>query len=210
MREWLPVISVGVGIAAILLGLWNSFALADLTGKVTALQQMRASAPLARNESEARPTARPRASAASLQSARSLGRLDEGHRAQSDEFEGMDSPEAQARIESAVSAVEEKRDKERGERFVSAMRAEVEAFVEEEGISAPMAEKMFTVLERRTNTFRETKDAVRSGEMTLLEAKDELDSVRSETEAELDKLLGADRADRLDERLWADRRPPGP
>lgn len=209
MREWLPVGSLLMGIAALMLSLWNSFTLADLSGRVTALQQMRSQPPqIARREADEPPQKPVRGSKLrELAAARSPAF---GAAAEEDDPSLGEAPDIEERIASAVAAAEERRESERGERFADVLRAQVEEFIEEEGISSSTADKLFAILDKRSETFRSTKEALRNGEMNFMDARQELEDTRTRTTAELEKLLGHDKASRLDERLWAERRPPIP
>ncbi len=114
----------------------------------------------------------------------------------------MADPEVQAGIAAVVEQEEARRDEERSERFRASVLDELSAFFEEEGLDDATRQQVEAEYLRRMDAFRAMRDDVRSGAISWIEARKQMDAARQSSEATLAALLGEAKAEALDERIF--------
>ncbi len=114
----------------------------------------------------------------------------------------MADPEVQAGIAAVVEQEEARRDEERSERFRASVLDEVSAFFDEEGLDDATRQQVEAEYLRRMDAFRAMRDDVRSGAISWIEARKQMDAARESSEATLAALLGEAKAEALDERIF--------
>lgn len=197
VQRWL---GVGVGGLALVVGLWNAWALSDVSARLAALED---EGPARERTAGARarsPRSRPREPGAPA--ARAEARADDAEGASALDLE---DPAVQERLASAVQQQEDRRDAERTARFQESMHSELDAFAAEQGLDAATVAAVSTELDRRTEAFQSIRQDVHDGTISWLDARKEFDDLRTTSDETLRKLLGDERFEQLDTRLWGDR-----
>ena len=93
------------------------------------------------------------------------------------------------------------RDDQREERR-DEMADEIEAFIDDEGLSAADAAKLRDTLDGFRDRMDTMRDAMRSGDADFREVRSSMREARDALSTELDTQLGSDGADRLRERMF--------
>lgn len=114
----------------------------------------------------------------------------------------MADPAVQAGIAAVVEQEEARRDEERSERFRASVLDELSAFFEEEGLDDATRQQVEAEYLRRMDAFRAMRDDVRSGAISWIEARKQMDAARESSEATLAALLGEAKAEALEERIF--------
>jgi hypothetical protein len=204
MERWLPT---GLAALALLVGAWNAWSLSSLSARIDAAGPAVtdvASASSSGEDSGGKPS---RWSAS--RKPRYEGALPERYAPRPTEGGGgavtADDPEFREKVASVMEAEEERRDAERRERFEESMRTEVQAFADEEGLDEATTTALLAQMAERSKAFRAVRDDVRDGTISWSDARAEMEELRAANDAELEKLIGPERAERLEERLWGDR-----
>ena len=207
--EW-----VAVGLAGLALGVgaWNAWSLASLSGRLDAIEIVSeapsatdrpsredrwfAREPRADDGSAARYVATPGA-AGSPAAVGEAGAVD------------LDDPAFRDKVATVMAAEEERRDAERRAMFEEAMRTEITGFAADEGLDEATTKALLAQMEARSEAFRAIRDDMREGVLGWSEGRAEMEALREEGEEEAIRLLGAERAERLETRLHGDRPGPG-
>ncbi|MFM2162246.1 MAG: hypothetical protein RLZZ383_1758 [Pseudomonadota bacterium] len=123
----------------------------------------------------------------------------------------LDDPTVQAGIAAVVEQEEARREEERSERFRAGVLDELSAFFEEESLDEATRQHVEAEFLRRMDAFRVMREEVRSGAISWMDARRQMDAARERSEAVLVGLLGETRAGALDERIFGAMRggPPG-
>lgn len=190
-------IGLGIGVLALAIGAWNAWTLSSLQERSSERAGADGGAPAAF-------TARPRAGGPPMAAAAQVEGGGGGEVALN-----LDDPVVRERLAEAMDVREEQRDAERSQRFRESMHAELEAFASEEGLDAATVAAVGAEIDRRSESFRAVRQDVRDGVISWLDARKDLDELRAASDEALTKLLGPERFERLDARLWGerDRRP---
>ena len=203
MERWLPTALAALALA---LSAWNAWSIASLSAQMAApvmeVEEMTASAGTSGVERPFRgaPERKPRYGD-ERGPERFFPRDDDG----SAEAVSVDDPAFREKVASVMEAEEERRDAERRARFEESIQTEIQAFADEEGLDDATTTALFAQMAERTDAFRSVRDDVRNGTITWSEGRAEMDELRTTGDAEMEKLLGAERAERLQTRLWGER-----
>lgn len=114
----------------------------------------------------------------------------------------LEDPSVQAGIAAVVEQEEARRDEERSERFRASVLDELAAFAEEEQLDDATRQQVEAEFLRRMEAFRVMREDVRSGAISWIEARKQMEAAREASEATLAGLLGQERAEALDERIF--------
>jgi len=116
-----------------------------------------------------------------------------------------EDPAAREQLEAIVEATTERqreaRQQEWQQRMRDGMTEEIARFADEEGLDAETTEKVQGIVTGMMDTWHGLRDEVEAGDLTWPEAREEMRSVREETESKLVGLLGEDRYAVLEDRL---------
>jgi len=209
LEGWL---AVGLAGLALGLGAWNAWSLSSISGRLDAIEIV-SEAPSAadRPSREDHWFARePRADDGSA--ARYLARPDAGTAGTVGTDAGavdVDDPAFTEKVATVMAAEEERRDAERRAMFEEHMRTEITAFATEEDLDDATTKALLAQMETRSEAFRAIRDDVREGVLGWSEARTEMEALGEEGEEEAIRLLGAERAERLETRLHGSRPGPG-
>ena len=123
---------------------------------------------------------------------------------------GAPSPEARDELVQAVTEEQERREREqseqRAQRFQEDLLAELDAFAAETALAADKKQAVADELTYRSEMFRTTREDVRAGSISWLEARKEFETLRTESDDRLRNILGDEAFEALDVRLWGERR----
>lgn len=195
---------VAVGVLALGLG-WSTVRQGALQDRLDQLESTAAIAPLplagraslaAGSDDDGRPRAgRRRARAASASES-----------APGAELDPAEDPALREAFDQAVEASRERMWEQHREERAEAVRAEavhaeLDAFVDDEGLSNTQAESLHAAVDDFTDRGTALRDLVQAGEIARFEAREERHQDQAELEAQVGEILGEERGERLLGRL---------
>ena len=187
VRRWLPA---AVSALVLLMCGWNAFSIWRLNARITAFERALETARAARVAGEAPPVR--------------VGKAAPAAAAPID----VHDPEIQEQIALLVEANEHRKGVEKKERLRESIRELVARYGEEEGLDSRTIDRVLDELDHRSAAFDLIREDVRTGALSGVDARHELDEIRAASDAELERILGKGRFEELTDRLWGDR--PGP
>lgn len=122
---------------------------------------------------------------------------------------GLESPEAKAALKAALEEARSQAREERRERRAAAEAAWLDRFAEEAGLSEAQHEAVRALLDADRETRRSLWAAVREGDKTRDEVRQERRAMREQTDARLAEILDAEQLEAFNEtrrgpRGWGD------
>lgn len=231
MEKWIPA---GLGSLVVVVLVWQSFTLSALNTRVQQLEAQTSSIAEAgsasqrpgrglRNAGSRRRDGRGNGEASPLRDARDAPpRIEPSMReriaslppSEDPAALNLQDPQVREQVASLLEEVEEQRrterDQERSARFKESMHQELSEFSEEVGLADGVRTQVQTELDRRSEAWNAVREDVRSGNMSWIDARREMEALREDSDATLTELLGEEDFQSLDERLWGDQSRRGP
>lgn len=231
MEKWIPA---GIGVVAVMLLGWQTYTLSALDTRIQLLEAQ--SSPHAEAQSASDRPRRDRRDidsrgrgdgagrrgpqarddrSASPDAERSMReRVESLPRSEDPTALNLEDPKVREQVASLLEEVEEQRreerDQERTARFKESMEQELADFSEEIGLEEGVRAKVQSELDRRSAAWNTVRQDVRSGNMSHIDARREMEALREDSNAALTELLGEEDFQSLDERLWGDQGRRGP
>jgi hypothetical protein len=109
-------------------------------------------------------------------------------------------------VEQANERIREKKSASWARVLIDAVRSEAEQVVESQGLDAEVVDEVVAIYEGSMDTHRAIKQDLESGEIGFMEAREEFEAVREESEDALAELLGEAGVEALQENLPSNRR----
>jgi hypothetical protein len=212
MSQRLTVAALAVAGLGLTIGAGNAWTLAGLNGQVRALELQIDALELHAEPEPRRVSASGGGHPAGRRAAAVSGPRPDNALAMQDperpprRLEDLDisDPEVQDRILDKLEENAQRREQDIVE-LRDVMRDAVDRFAREESLDEPTRRGVLSELKRRVEVFESIRVKVRSGGMTLGEARSEIDVLRDQSEATLEGLLGAGALARLERGLQAER-----
>jgi len=119
------------------------------------------------------------------------------------DLENPDVREAIARIveDDEIQRKEVKREEQMA-MYLDSMNREVAAFAEENNLDQNTRRKVTREIELRTQAWTAVKDEAHDGDISWFDARAEFKAIKEESETNLRDILGDDRFESLNSRLW--------
>lgn len=203
MTRAIPSVVAGL---ALLVSVWNAWSLSAVSARLDALETSGSdgAAAVEAGRANARrfggraeePVGRVALERAAAQAGLDVAQVD------------FDDPEIRGRLMDVLHEEREREGEERRAQFRDAMLAEVEAFAAEEGLDDGTTDRLMAEMERRMQAFGDMRRAVRSGEISMFDARRDMMAQREAGREAMVDLLGEDAAEALEERLFGGG-PPG-
>ncbi len=114
------------------------------------------------------------------------------------------------RIEAVLADSERRREDDRGARFQEVLDTQIEDWATAEHVDEATVATVKEELNRRAELFRALRQEVRDGSLSFVEARDEIEASRAESDAVLQRALGAQRFTSLEDEVLSRMGPPGP
>ena len=119
------------------------------------------------------------------------------------DLENPEVREAIARIvEDDATQRKEIRREEQTAMYLDSMNREIDAFAEENNLSAETRRKVTREIELRTQAWTAVKDEAHDGEISWFDARAEFRAIKEDSESNLREILGDERFESLNQRLW--------
>ena len=192
----------------LLVVLWNTWTVRQLTAEVAALQQG-ASIPQELADSKASASGWEKRERIAMKQTGNSASRSQAMKGQVGDSVGaidLENPDVRDAITQLVQEDAEARKMEKREQgmamYMESVNDEIEAFADEFSLDETTKGKVMREVERRSQAFAAVKNDVQDGQLSWFEARGEFRAIKEEGEANLRGLLGDEQYEELSGRLW--------